>query len=200
MTDKQHDAQDGAGPDVRPETASQPQPYRESDDHVPDPTAVSGTLDTSGTSGGQNDTLRSVTGIFGNSEDHAERLEAAINARISGVNPDTTNAGNVVEAPVQDEDGGYRGIGDAPGTAPATPPNQRQAGTADTSTEDATPTAAGDKSPDAERAARILQSAMDHQKEDEAKRSASSRTSSRTAPAKGAAAKRGTESKPDSAK
>lgn len=39
-------------------------PYKESDDFVPDPTAVFGTLETSGTAGGDNERAEKVTPIF----------------------------------------------------------------------------------------------------------------------------------------
>jgi hypothetical protein len=38
--------------------------YRENDDHVPDPTAVSGTLDTTGIYGGEHESVEKVTGVF----------------------------------------------------------------------------------------------------------------------------------------
>lgn len=38
--------------------------YVENPDFVPDPTAMSGTLETSGTGGGANETLRGTTGVF----------------------------------------------------------------------------------------------------------------------------------------
>lgn len=38
--------------------------YKESDEHVPDPTAAFGTLDTSGTSGGQNERIEHITPLF----------------------------------------------------------------------------------------------------------------------------------------
>lgn len=46
--------------DERPE----PKGYYESLDHVPDPTAMTGTLETSGTGGGAHETLRGTTGVF----------------------------------------------------------------------------------------------------------------------------------------
>lgn len=39
-------------------------PYSESDDFVPDPTAAFGTLDTSGTAGGDNESVDSITPVF----------------------------------------------------------------------------------------------------------------------------------------
>lgn len=40
------------------------QGYVENENHIPDPTAMSGTLETSGTGGGTNETLRGTTGVF----------------------------------------------------------------------------------------------------------------------------------------
>lgn len=47
-----------------PSNPEQPQPYSESDDFVPDPTAMSGTLETSGTGGGIHESLKGTTGAF----------------------------------------------------------------------------------------------------------------------------------------
>lgn len=38
--------------------------YQENEDHVPDPTALSGTLDTTGIYGGHHESLENVTGVF----------------------------------------------------------------------------------------------------------------------------------------
>ena len=38
--------------------------YQESPDHVPDPTAVSGTLDTTGIYGGHHESIENITGVF----------------------------------------------------------------------------------------------------------------------------------------
>lgn len=38
--------------------------YKESDEHVPDPTAAFGTLDTTGTAGGQNERIEHITPLF----------------------------------------------------------------------------------------------------------------------------------------
>lgn len=42
--------------------------YRESADHVPDPTAMTGTLETTGTGGGHNERLTGTTRIFSAAE------------------------------------------------------------------------------------------------------------------------------------
>lgn len=63
------------------EASDAPTGYRESDDHVPDPTALTGTLETSGTGGGVNERLTGTTRIFGNAEDVAQRVETLINER-----------------------------------------------------------------------------------------------------------------------
>lgn len=54
------------GADDTPSAAEQQvnSPYSEGDHHVPDPTAMSGTLETSGTGGGANESLRGTTGVF----------------------------------------------------------------------------------------------------------------------------------------
>lgn len=63
------------------EAADAPTGYRESEDHVPDPTALTGTLETSGTGGGVNERLTGTTRIFGSVEDVAQRVETLINER-----------------------------------------------------------------------------------------------------------------------
>jgi hypothetical protein len=55
--------------------------YRESEEHVPDPTALTGTLETSGTGGGVHERLTGTTRIFGDVEDVAQRIETLINER-----------------------------------------------------------------------------------------------------------------------
>jgi hypothetical protein len=55
--------------------------YLESQDHVPDPTALTGTLETSGTGGGVHERLTGTTRIFGAVEDVARRVESLINER-----------------------------------------------------------------------------------------------------------------------
>jgi len=52
-------------PEVPEDSPAAPIVYRESADHVPDPTAMSGTLETSGTGGGHNERITGMTGIFG---------------------------------------------------------------------------------------------------------------------------------------
>lgn len=51
-------------PEGPEDVTTAPQPYSESSDHVPDPTAVSGTLETSGTGGGWHSRLEGVAAIF----------------------------------------------------------------------------------------------------------------------------------------
>lgn len=55
--------------------------YQESEDHVPDPTALTGTLETSGTGGGVHERLTGTTRVFGDVEDVAQRIESLINER-----------------------------------------------------------------------------------------------------------------------
>lgn len=59
--------------------------YRESEDHVPDPTAMTGTLETSGTGGGRHTSLTGVTRIFGDVEDITRRVESLIGERIESL-------------------------------------------------------------------------------------------------------------------
>lgn len=59
-------------------------PYKESDDHVADPTAVFGTLETSGTAGGDNERAEKISPIF----DAAKAQDLAYAAR--AVDPDDT--------------------------------------------------------------------------------------------------------------
>ncbi len=61
--DDQSEPVDAAG-NAYPTNPEQPKPYSESDDFVPDPTAMSGTLETSGTGGGVHDTIRGTSDVF----------------------------------------------------------------------------------------------------------------------------------------
>lgn len=69
------------GPAQDSATAGQVGAYRESEDHVPDPTAITGTLETSGTGGGVHERLTGTTRIFGDVEHIAQRLDSLINER-----------------------------------------------------------------------------------------------------------------------
>lgn len=62
MSDEQQNQDAPEEPQEAPQAA--PQPYRESEDHVPDPTAFSGTLETSGTGGGRHARLEGVAEVF----------------------------------------------------------------------------------------------------------------------------------------
>jgi len=57
--------------------------YTERDDHVPDPTALTGTLETSGTGGGVNERLTGTTRVFGDVEEITRRVENLIGERIT---------------------------------------------------------------------------------------------------------------------
>lgn len=59
--------------------------YRESEDHVPDPTAMTGTLETSGTGGGVHERLTGTTRIFGDAEEINRRVESVIDERITAL-------------------------------------------------------------------------------------------------------------------
>jgi hypothetical protein len=66
------------GPAQDSATAGQVGAYRESEGHVPDPTAITGTLETSGTGGGVHERLTGTTRIFGDVEHIAQRLDTLI--------------------------------------------------------------------------------------------------------------------------
>lgn len=81
-----------------------PQPYRESEDHVPDPTAFSGTLETSGTGGGRHARLEGVAEVFeGVTQQTVERDGLAVHEG-AVVQDDTTGVPAVTnEQRVNDE-------------------------------------------------------------------------------------------------
>jgi hypothetical protein len=139
------------------------QPYRESEDHVPDPTSVSGTLETSDTGGGHHSSLRGVSRIFGSTEEFLARVESAAQDKVAELVNDIKEMVHREESTAQtqqvsqqttEQDGipvHQGGIVQGDGTGhpepnngqdaakadQGTPADQRQAGTADTSTEDA---------------------------------------------------------------
>lgn len=59
--------------------------YRESEEHIPDPTAMSGTLETSGTGGGHNERLTGTTRVFGDVEEITRRVESLVADRIQSI-------------------------------------------------------------------------------------------------------------------
>lgn len=78
-----------------PPSAAQQQvqsPYSESPDHVPDPTAMSGTLETSGTGGGANESLRGTVGVFEEAGLPSYRSEHIVSGDNTG-QPEPTGAG-----------------------------------------------------------------------------------------------------------
>ena len=81
----EHEASTSGQDAEAPENQAAPEPtqggYIESEDHVPDPTALTGTLETSGTGGGVHERLTGTTRIFGDVEDVAQRVESLINER-----------------------------------------------------------------------------------------------------------------------
>lgn len=83
MAEKSETEASTTGQDVEtPETEAQEAGgYRESEDHVPDPTALTGTLETSGTGGGVHERLTGTTRIFGDVEAVVQRVESLINER-----------------------------------------------------------------------------------------------------------------------
>lgn len=56
---------------------TQPAPYQENPDFVPDPTLVSGTLDTSQTGGGHHDSLSGISRVFHRAEEVFHHLAEA---------------------------------------------------------------------------------------------------------------------------
>jgi hypothetical protein len=60
-------------------------PYKESDDHTPDPIAMTATLETSGTGGGHHERLTGTTRIFGDVERVAREVSAVIDERAAAI-------------------------------------------------------------------------------------------------------------------
>jgi hypothetical protein len=81
MAEKSENEASTTGQDVETPESESKVGYVERDDHVPDPTALTGTLETSGTGGGVHERLTGTTRIFGNVEDLAQRVESLINER-----------------------------------------------------------------------------------------------------------------------
>lgn len=73
----EHQASQSGQPVEAPEE-QQATGYRESADHIPDPTALSGTLETSGTGGGVHERLTGTTRIFGDVEQAIGKVEAVV--------------------------------------------------------------------------------------------------------------------------
>jgi hypothetical protein len=59
--------------------------YVESADHVPDPTAMTGTMETTGTGGGVNERVAGTTRIFGDVERVVAKVEAIVQERVGGI-------------------------------------------------------------------------------------------------------------------
>lgn len=125
------------------------QPYVESEDHRPDITAMSGTLETSGTGGGRHAHLAGVSRIFGNVESFMGQVEDAAKRAVDGLVGEVRTIVSREEAaskvqPVTQQttqEGGtavHEGDivqGDGTGVpAPTTPAEQTQTVTPDTST------------------------------------------------------------------
>lgn len=135
------------GPQTPTVPAQAQQPYVESEDHRPDPTAMTGTLETSGTGGGRHAHLAGVSRIFNNVEAFVEQVENVARtkadelvaevrgivtreeatSRTQPVTQQTTQEGSV---PVHEGD-----VVQGDGTGVPAPADQTQAGTADTSAE-----------------------------------------------------------------
>jgi hypothetical protein len=62
-----------------------PQPYRESEEHVPDMTAMSGTLETSGTGGGRHAHITGVSRVFGDVERFLQNAETLVRTKADEV-------------------------------------------------------------------------------------------------------------------
>lgn len=73
--------------------------YQESADHVPDPTAMSGTLETSGTGGGSNERVAGMTRIFGDVERAITRVETAVQERVGEMVEEVRSILHEEEAP-----------------------------------------------------------------------------------------------------
>lgn len=59
--------------------------YQESTDHIPDPTAMGGTLETSGTGGGVNERISGTTRIFGDVERAVAKVEAVVQEHLADI-------------------------------------------------------------------------------------------------------------------
>lgn len=59
--------------------------YQENPDHIPDPTAMGGTLETSGTGGGVNERLSGTTRIFGDVERAVAKVEAVVQEHLADI-------------------------------------------------------------------------------------------------------------------
>jgi len=59
--------------------------YIESTDHIPDPTAMSGTMETSGTGGGVNERISGTTRIFGDVERAIGKVEAVVHEHLGQI-------------------------------------------------------------------------------------------------------------------
>lgn len=75
--------------------------YVENPDFVPDPTAMSGTLETTGTGGGANETLRGTTGVFEEAGLSSYKAADVVSGDATGV-PDPVGAEESAEDPEDD--------------------------------------------------------------------------------------------------
>jgi hypothetical protein len=60
-------------------------PYVAPADHIPDPTAMTGTMETTGTGGGVNDRVTGTTRIFGDVERVVAKVEAVVQERVADI-------------------------------------------------------------------------------------------------------------------
>lgn len=84
-------------------TPAAPQPYRESEDHVPDPTAVTGTLETSGTGGGRHARLEGVAAIFDGVTQQTVERDGLAEHQGAVVQNDTTGIPETFAGPAEGE-------------------------------------------------------------------------------------------------
>jgi len=115
-------------------------PYRESDEHVPDPTHVYGTLDTSGTAGGNHEKLELISPVF----DVAKAQDVAFAARAVDPDDDEVDENTHVVLPDngRDADSGREAIrraADKLGDVPVQDPSLTLAAEANADKENQTP-------------------------------------------------------------
>jgi hypothetical protein len=84
-------------------TPAAPKPYSESPDHVPDPTAVTGTLETSGTGGGRHARLEGVAAIFEGVTQQTVELDGLAVHQGAVVQNDTTGVPETFTSPTEEQ-------------------------------------------------------------------------------------------------
>lgn len=133
-----------SGQPVEAPEAQQATGYRENPEHIPDPTAMSGTLETSGTGGGTNERLTGTTRIFGNVEQAITKVEAVVASHLTDIVDEVRGvlkreeadavAAHLPQQTVENggvpEHGGNIVAGDGTGAAPDAPRSPNVAGDA----------------------------------------------------------------------